>query len=65
MIAEEFGIVSEIVCYNLLWKIVKQVLPERWFWYTNMLALLEPGTGVIRTDTVDQAAEAEDGEDSS
>ena len=59
LIADEFGIVSEIVCYHLLWKIVKQVLPERRFRYTDMFTLFEPSARAIGTDAVDQAAEAE------
>ena len=50
---------SEIVCYHLLWKIVKQVLPERRFRYTDMFTLFEPSARAIGTDAVDQAAEAE------
>ena len=59
LIAEKFRIVSEIVCYHLFWKIIKQVLPKRRFRYTDMFTLLEPGTGAIGTDAVDQAAETE------
>lgn len=62
LIAEEFGIVSEIVCYHLLWKIVKQVLPERRFRYTDMFTLFEPSARAIGTDAVDQAAESEEQE---